>query len=127
MLCQVMSGRPSYQPDRLFHALADPTRRDILRRTLVQELSVSALAQDYPMSFAAVQKHVAVLESAGAVTKRRRGREQLVRAEIEAVRAANEVLDDLAARWRDRMDRIDDLLSPPTPPHPAPPTKGRPS
>ncbi len=118
------SQRDPFQPDRLFHALADSTRRDILRRTLVEELSVSALAQDYPMSFAAVQKHVAVLESAGAVTKRRRGREQLVRAEIGAVRAADQVLDDLAARWHDRLDRIDDLLSPQDPPHQAPPTKG---
>ena len=123
-----MSSRPpSYEPDRLFHALADATRRDILRRTLVRELSVSALASDYPMSFAAVQKHVAVLESAGAVTKRRRGREQLVRAEIGAVRAADQVLDDLAALWQGRLDRIDDLLTPPPDHHQAPPTKGPPS
>ncbi|WP_240917126.1 metalloregulator ArsR/SmtB family transcription factor [Nocardioides sp. HDW12B] len=115
----------SYEPDRLFHALADATRRDILRRTLVRELSVSALAQDYPMSFAAVQKHVAVLESAGAVTKRRRGREKLVRAEIGAVRAADLVLDELAARWQDRLDRIDDLFSPEVDPPQAPPTKGQ--
>jgi DNA-binding transcriptional ArsR family regulator len=64
--------------DDLFRALADPTRRDIIRRCAAGEPSVSRLAQDYPMSFAAVQKHVAVLERAGLVTKERRGREQLV-------------------------------------------------
>ena len=61
--------------DRLFHALADATRRDILRRSADGELSVSRLADGYPMSFAAVQKHVVVLERAGLVTKERRGRE----------------------------------------------------
>ena len=78
--------------DRLFHALADATRRDIVRRTLVEELSVSNLAQGYPMSFAAVQKHVAVLERAGAVHKRRCGREQLVRGNVVALRDAARVL-----------------------------------
>ncbi|MDQ1129908.1 DNA-binding transcriptional ArsR family regulator [Microbacterium sp. SORGH_AS 888] len=66
--------------DRLFHALAASTRRDILRRTIVAEQSVSALAADYDMSFAAVQKHVAVLEAAGLIVKRAEGRERLVRA-----------------------------------------------
>src|SRR6266540_6823883 len=74
--------------DQLFHALADPTRRDILRRCAAGEPSVSHLAQAYPMSFAAVQKHVAVLERAGLVTKERRGREQLVRTDFDAVRRA---------------------------------------
>jgi DNA-binding transcriptional ArsR family regulator len=81
--------------DRVFHALADPTRRDIVGRTARAPLSVSALARHYPMSFAAVQKHVAVLEEAGLVTKERRGRERLVHGELEAVRAARRVLDDL--------------------------------
>ena len=73
-------GEPTDEEvDRLFHALADATRRDILRRCVDGEPSVSRLADVYPMSFAAVQKHVAVLERAGLVTKERRGREQLVR------------------------------------------------
>ncbi len=83
------------QIDALFHALADRTRRDILRRVLAREHSVSALAQDYAMSFAAVQKHVAVLERAGLVTKRRRGREQLASGEVEVVRSVTALLSEL--------------------------------
>jgi DNA-binding transcriptional ArsR family regulator len=117
----------AHDPDRLFHALADATRRDILRRTLTQELSVSTLAREYPMSFAAVQKHVAVLERAGVVSKRARGREQLVRGSIDAVRAADLVLDDLESVWRGRLDRIGDLLASEQPTGPLPETKGSPS
>ena len=97
--------------DRLFHALADTTRRDILRRSVLGELSVSRLAELYPMSFAAVQKHVAVLERAGLVTKERRGREQLVRTDPDAVRRARQALDQLEAAWRDRVARMSDLLA----------------
>ncbi|MGH3459966.1 MAG: ArsR/SmtB family transcription factor [Kribbellaceae bacterium] len=97
--------------DRLFHALADTTRRDILRRSVLGELSVSRLAEIYPMSFAAVQKHVAVLERAGLVTKERRGREQLVRTDPDAVRRARQALDQLEAAWRDRVARMSDLLA----------------
>jgi DNA-binding transcriptional ArsR family regulator len=97
--------------DELFHALADPTRRDILRRCVAGEPSVSRLAQDYPMSFAAVQKHVAVLERAGLVTKERRGREQRVRTDAGAVGRARQALDDLEMTWRGRVDRMSDLLA----------------
>jgi DNA-binding transcriptional ArsR family regulator len=96
--------------DHLFHALADATRRDILRRSLRGEHSVSRLAEAYPMSFAAVQKHVAVLERAGLVTKRRRGREQLVSTDAEAIGRARQALDQLEAAWRERVDRMSDLL-----------------
>src|ERR687898_2503044 len=96
--------------DELFHALADPTRRDILRRCAGGEPSVSRLADAYPMSFAAVQKHVAVLERAGLVTKERRGREQLVRTDAEAVGRARQALDELEATWRGRVERLSDLL-----------------
>ena len=92
--------------DRALRALADATRRDILVRTLAGPQSVSALARRYPMSFAAVQKHVAVLEGAGLVTKRRRGREQLVEGDAAALRRASEVLDAIEAVWRARMDRF---------------------
>jgi DNA-binding transcriptional ArsR family regulator len=97
--------------DRMFHALADPTRRDIVRRSVGGELSVSRLAETYPMSFAAVQKHVAVLERAGLVTKERRGREQLVRSDPAAVRRARAALDQLEAAWRARVERMSDLLA----------------
>src|SRR5687768_13160585 len=89
--------------DLVFHALADATRRDIVARVLEQECSVSALARRYPMSVAAVQKHVGVLERAALVTKRRRGREQLVGATIDTVRHAARVLEDLEALWRNRI------------------------
>lgn len=97
--------------DRLFHALADATRRDILRRCLVDGVSVSRLADAYPMSFAAVQKHVAVLQRAGLVTKRRRGREQLVHTDPDAVGRARQVLDELESAWRGRVDRMSRLLA----------------
>ena len=95
----------------MFHALADATRRDILRRCVAGEPSVSRLADDYPMSFAAVQKHVAVLERAGMVVKERRGREQLVRTDPDAVGRARRVLDRLETAWRGRVDRMADLLA----------------
>jgi DNA-binding transcriptional ArsR family regulator len=97
--------------DDLFHALADPTRRDIVRRSSSGELSVSRLAEAYPISFAAVQKHVAVLERAGLVTKERRGREQLVHTDTEAVDLVRQALDGLEATWRGRVERMSDLLA----------------
>ena len=97
--------------DHLFHALADSTRRDILRRSVRGERSVSRLAEAYPMSFAAVQKHVAVLERAGLVTKERRGREQLVHSSTDAVHRAQEALDQLETAWRGRVDRMSHLLA----------------
>ena len=96
--------------DALFHALADRTRRDILRRVLSGEHSVSALAASYDMSFAAVQKHVAVLERAGLLTKRRSGREQLASGDVEAVRSVTSMLAELEDIWRGRIDRIDTFL-----------------
>lgn len=97
--------------DRLFHALSDTTRRDILVRSLQGENSVSTLASFYPMSFAAVQKHVAVLEKAELVTKQRRGREQLVRGEVIAIHYAFELLQQFEAVWRSRLDRFSEILA----------------
>ena len=97
--------------DAFFHALADSTRRDILRRVLAGEHSVTALAEHYPMSFAAVQKHVAVLERAGLITKRRSGRESLASGDVEAVRAVSTMLAELEAVWRGRVEGIDALLA----------------
>ncbi len=93
--------------DRIFHALSNGVRRDILKRVITQSICVSALAKRYPMSFTAVQKHVAVLESANLVTKRTRGREQLVRGDVGTVEAAKDLLEDLEQLWRDRPDRFD--------------------
>ena len=99
------------ETDKAFHALADATRRDIVRTVLVQAHSVSALARRYPMSFAAVQKHVAVLVDAGLVSKQRRGRESLVHGDIDRVRDARGVLDALELMWRDRAARLDEILA----------------
>lgn len=96
--------------DALFHALSDRTRRDILRRVLAGEHSVSTLAASYDMSFAAVQKHVAVLERAGLLTKRRRGREQLASGDVQTVRSVAGMLSELEDVWRGRIARIDQLL-----------------
>lgn len=110
--------------DRLFHALAAATRRDILRRTIESEHSVSALAQDYDMSFAAVQKHVAVLEEAGLIIKRAEGRERLVRADPIMIARAKALLARYEDLWRARIDRLDDLLAEPSDPSASITTKG---
>lgn len=113
--------------DALFHALADRTRRDVLRRVLVGEHSVSQLAQNYDMSFAAVQKHVAVLERAGLLTKRRNGREQLAHGEVEAVRSVASMMSELEELWRGRVARIDELIAnDPIANHPPPPLGAEP-
>lgn len=97
--------------DRLFRALADATRRDIVRRTLAREATVSELAASYDMSFAAVQKHVAVLERAGLVTKQPQGRERLVGGNLAAIRKAQALLDRYEDIWRGRVERLDALLA----------------
>jgi DNA-binding transcriptional ArsR family regulator len=96
--------------NQLFRALADGTRRDILARALTETPSVSELATRYEMSFAAVQKHVAVLERAGLVRKRSSGRQQLVSTERAQLRRAGELLDQYEAVWRGRMAQLDDVL-----------------
>jgi DNA-binding transcriptional ArsR family regulator len=107
----VVGSLADERADRVFHALADGTRRDIVLRTLEGEHSVSALARGYPMSFAAVQKHVAVLEAAGLVTKQRSGREQRVRGNVDTIRRASQMLDQLEAVWRGRIDRMGEILA----------------
>lgn len=97
----------------MFHALADATRRDIVARALHGEFSVSALARNYSMSFAAVQKHVAVLTDAGLVTKTKHGREQLVRTVPDALGEVHSALDRLETLWRERLHRFGDVLDQP--------------
>lgn len=102
---------PDKLTDRLFFALSDATRRDIVTQTLDRERSVSELGRLYPITLTAVQKHVEVLVDAGLVTKHRNGREQLVRGEVERLRRAHELLDELEALWRTRLDRFEVVLS----------------
>ncbi len=99
--------------DRIFRALADATRRDIVRRVLTEEAAVSDLAAAYDMSFAAVQKHVAVLEEAGLVSKHPRGRQRFVRGEPERIRRAQHLLAAYEDIWRARISRLDALLDEP--------------
>ena len=107
MVVDVMNDEDT---DRLFQALADATRRDILTRTMQHEQSVSTLAARYDMSFAAVQKHVAVLERAALVTKERRGREQIVRGHEPTLQKASRLLDSYEELWIQRAKRIADVL-----------------
>jgi DNA-binding transcriptional ArsR family regulator len=97
--------------DRLFGALADATRRDIVRRAIAGEEGVAELAAHYPVSFAAVQKHIAVLERAGLVTKERDGRRKVVRTNVEGLRVAQRLLDQYEQLWRGRIERMTDLVT----------------
>jgi DNA-binding transcriptional ArsR family regulator len=110
----VVGSADGEREDALFHALADPTRRDILATVLQADHSVSDLARRYPMSFAAVHKHVAALERGGLVTKTRRGREQRVTGDPAGLRAARQALDQLEALWRARLERMEQILTDPT-------------
>lgn len=107
----VYQGLSDAEVDRLFRALADATRRDIVRRTLVSDASVSTLADAYDMSFAAVQKHVAVLEEVGLITKRAVGRERLVRTNPDQIGRVRRVLAELETLWRARFEQLDDVLA----------------
>ena len=97
--------------DRMFGALADRTRRDIVRRAIDGEEGVAELASHYPMSFAAVQKHVAILERSGLVTKQRIGRRKVVRTNLEGLRVARRLLDQYEQLWRGRIDRMTELIA----------------
>jgi DNA-binding transcriptional ArsR family regulator len=101
----------NFSADHVFAALADATRRDIVLRALSGDEGVAEMAVHYPMSFAAVQKHVAVLERAGLVTKERTGRRKVVRTNIEGLRLARGLLDQYEAIWRGRIDRMTDLIT----------------
>jgi DNA-binding transcriptional ArsR family regulator len=96
--------------DRIFTALGDATRRDIVRRAVDGKEGVAELASHYPMSFAAVQKHVAILERAGLVTKHRVGRRKLVRTNLEGLRVARRLLDRYEDLWRERVERMGELI-----------------
>ena len=99
------------EADRLLHALADATRRDIIRQVLVSEQSISALARGYEMSMTAVQKHVGVLERAGLVVKHRHGREQRIACEWTTLQRVQTLLDEYEQLWRRRMDRFGAVLA----------------
>ena len=101
----------AFNADQIFAALADATRRDIVLRALGGSEGVAELAGHYSMSFAAVQKHVAVLERAGLITKERNGRRKVVRTNVEGLRLARGLLDQYEALWRGRVERMTDLIT----------------
>ncbi len=107
----VVSMQSTFNPDAVFAALADATRRDIVLRALAGREGVAELAGHYPMSFAAVQKHIAVLERAGLVTKARTGRRKVVQTNVEGLRLARGLLDHYEALWRGRVERMTDLIN----------------
>lgn len=100
----------TFNHDRIFGALADATRRDIVRRAIDGTEGVAELAGHYPMSFAAVQKHVAILERAGLVSKHRSGRRKIVRTNLTGLNAARRLLDQYEELWRGRVERMSDLI-----------------
>src|SRR3977135_2333167 len=109
MVVSVQIVTPDFDP--VFAALADHTRRDIVRRAIRAEEGVLELASHYPMSFAAVQKHVAVLERAGLITKQRIGRRRVVRTNLEALLVARRLLDQYEELWRARIDRMNEVIA----------------
>jgi len=100
---------PDY--DRMFGALADATRRDIVRRAIEGDEGVAELADHYPMSFAAVQKHIAILERAHLITKERIGRRKVVRTNLEGLLVARSLLDRYQELWQGRIDRMAELVT----------------
>src|SRR2546423_2339062 len=109
MVVAVQVAPPDF--DRMFGALADHTRRDIVRRAIDAEEGIVELASHYPMSFAAVQKHIAILERAGLVTKERVGRRNVVRTNLERLRVVRHLLDEYEELWRGQIDRMADLIA----------------
>ena len=109
MVVQVLAAAPDF--DRMFGALADHTRRDIVRRAITAEEGILELASHYPMSFAAVQKHIAILERAGLVSKERVGRRKVVRTNLAQLLAVRRLLDQYEELWRGRVDRMTALIS----------------
>jgi DNA-binding transcriptional ArsR family regulator len=107
----VVSMQIVHDHDLIFGALGDPTRRDIVRRAIDGREGVAELASHYTMSFAAVQKHVAILERAGLVSKHRIGRRKVVRTNLEGLRVARRLLDRCEELWRERVERMNQLIS----------------
>jgi predicted transcriptional regulator len=109
MVVQVLAAAPDF--DRIFDALANHTRRDIVRRAITAEEGIVELASHYPMSFAAVQKHIAILERAGLVSKERVGRRKVVRTNLAQLLAVRRLLDQYEELWRGRVARMTALIS----------------
>ena len=96
--------------ERVFAALADPTRRAILARLATGETSVTELAKPFAMSLPAVSKHLKVLERAGLIARGREAQWRPCRIEPQALKQADDWLEDYRRLWEARLDRLDDYL-----------------
>ena len=96
--------------DRIFAALSDPTRRAILARLRRGPASVGELARPFPVSFAAVSKHLGVLERAGLVRREARGRERRCHLDARPLCAAAAWTDAYREFWEGRLDALEAFL-----------------
>lgn len=96
--------------DRIFGALADVTRRDILIRVSRAEHTISELAEPYAMSLAAIAKHISVLEKAGLITKRRSGKEKIIQIQPKTLEVVAAYLSEYEKIWSARFDALEKLL-----------------
>ncbi len=101
----------SIRLDAIFGCLADPIRRDILRRVAEQELSIGEVAKPYKMTFAGISKHLKILEKAKLIIKKRWGRRQLVQLAPSTVKDASDYLKQYERLWNDRLDSLENYLS----------------
>lgn len=100
-----------YTLDTIFSSLADPIRRDILQRVSQDELSVSEIALPYDMSLAAVSKHLKILEQAKLIIKRRKGKQQLVRADATGIKEVQNYLEQYRLHWEERFQVLEQIIS----------------
>lgn len=98
------------QLDNIFGSLADATRRDILKQVSKKQLSVGEIAKHYKLTFAAISKHLQVLQKAKLIVKHRQGKKQMVKSSPTTLRNAADYLQHYEAIWNQRFDRLDKLL-----------------
>jgi DNA-binding transcriptional ArsR family regulator len=103
--------KPKLDIGRVFHALADATRREILERVSKGPVSVSHLAQPLQVSLAAVIQHLQVLEDCGLVHTEKVGRVRTCRMEPAGLAAAEQWIHERRALWERRLDRLGDMLA----------------
>ncbi|MDB5187966.1 MAG: Transcriptional regulator, ArsR family [Candidatus Kaiserbacteria bacterium] len=94
----------------VFGSLSDPTRRDILQRVAKRDMSIGEIAIKYKLTFAAISKHLAVLERAKLIRKKRRGKEQMVTLAPKALASATAYLEQYEKVWETRLDSLDRFL-----------------
>ena len=97
--------------DSIFGSLADPTRRDILRRVAIKTMSIGEIAQPYDVSLAAVSKHLQILEKADLILKKRWGKLQMVELKSTAFKDAAKYIKRYEKIWNDRFDSLENYLS----------------